>query len=219
MTDSQHNIIGKFESAEGNKLRHQAPATLQAKPQPQPEPKPEAEKSAGEAAKEAEKKIPTTAEERAKLYLEGLKAVEVTQEEARIMLDKVLFNDMYEETVELGRGVTAIVRTRTYTDTQRMLRIVEAENPTSPTHYNDILSRCNLAASLVEYRGQKMVQPALTENMTYDARKEEIERAFHARLEFVMSLPTPVAARLMDCVAKFDSKVYAVFSEGAPSDF
>lgn len=225
MTDKPPTLIGEFESVPNNKPRKIEAQMTPARPAPTAPPakSPDAGTGKEEAAQAlvdlAEALRPLTPEEKAKRYLEGLAAVELSQGEARAILDAVLFNDYYEETLEVARGVMATLRTRTYTDTQRMLRMVEAEAPQIPTHYNDILARCNVAASLVEYNKKRFSMPIRTEDMTRDAFRKLEEEAFQDRLEYVMNLPTPVMAKLMNMVAKFDNKIFAVFEEGAPEDF
>lgn len=220
-------IIGEFESVPNNRPRKVEPLLT---PSPVAPPSAPTEKqsaegtvTASDVAKVAgaleEALRPLTPEEKAKRYLEGLAMVGVTQEEARSILDSVLFNEYYEETVTIGRGVTAVIRTRTYNDTQRMLRILEAEAPKMPVHYNDILARCNVAASLVEYNQKKFTAPVRSDGMSRDAFKKLEEEAFHDKVEYVLQLPTPVMSKLMNMVALFDSKILAVFDEGAPEDF
>jgi hypothetical protein len=86
-------------------------------------------------------------------------------------------------------------------------------------HYNDILARCNLAASLVAYNGKPFTRPERSEKMTLEAFKELEENSFQERLTYVIQLPTPITTRLMRLLGKFDAKVYAVFEDGAPADF
>jgi hypothetical protein len=221
MTDKTPTIIGEFESVPNNKPRKiEAQMTPPpAAPTPAPEGAPSKEDATKALSDLAEALRPPTPEEKAKRYLEGLSAVGVTQGEARAILDAVLFNDYYEEIVEIGRGVVAVIRTRTYTDTQRMLRMAEAEAPQIPRHYNDILARCNVAASLVEYNKERFSVPVKTEGMTRDAFKKLEEEAFQDKLEYLMNLPTPVVTKLIYHVSRFDEKILAVFEEGAPEDF
>lgn len=221
MTEKTPTIIGEFESVPNNKQRKiesqmtSTSATVLAPSEQAP-----SKEDAVKALTNLEEALrPPTPEEKAKRYLEGLAAVGVTQGEARAILDAVLFNDYYEETVEIGRGVVAVIRTRTYTDTQRMLRMAEAEAPQIPRHYNDILARCNVAASLVEYNKKRFNTPVRTDGMTRDAFKKLEEEAFQDKLEYLLYLPTPVVTKLIYHVSRFDDKILAVFEEGAPEDF
>lgn len=225
MSEQKPQYIGQFESVENNKPRTLVGTPFSGTPVAVPPATPTApkqeEKSTETAEEDAASKLlkAPTKEELAEQYAAGLAAVGLTLEDARYIMDEVLFKEMYTETFEIGRGVTATFRTRTYTDTQRILRIIEAEAPRIPMHYNDILARCNLAASLVTYNGRSFPKPVQTEKMSTDAFRELEETAFHTCLTYVIQLPTPVTTRLMHLLSKFDAKLYAVFADGAPADF
>lgn len=172
-----------------------------------------------EVVKEANKELsPPSPEEQAKRYLEGLSQVGVTQEEARKIMDCVLFQEEYSEELKLGHGVMVVLRTRNYADTQRMLRLVEAEAPQMPMHVNDIIARCNVSASLERYKDTEFRFPK-KDRKNLEKSEKDIEDAFYERLDFVMGLPTPVVSRLMELVAIFDNRLFAVFAEGAPENF
>ena len=98
---------------------------------------------------------PLTPEEKATKYLEGLDVVGLTQEEARDIMDQVLFGGGYEKEYKISAKMFVVFRSRTGVDTQRMLRLVEAEAPRMPMHVDDIIGRVNIAASLRRYGKQE----------------------------------------------------------------
>jgi len=160
--------------------------------------------------------LPRTAEEKRKDYLKGLKQAGITREQARIILDTLLFEGKYTKEYRITKKFKVTLGTRTYVDVQRALRYIESEAPTSPIHMDDLFSRYNLAASLVAYGDRKFDFP---DSAKLNDDPMAVEDAFQIRFNFVMQLTTPMATRLNSCMIQFDTILNAVLSEGAPEDF
>jgi len=143
---------------------------------------------------------------RTQTYEEGLARVKLTKSEARLIMDTLLSNGYYEESEKLGR-LTVKIRTRNYQDTLRAQRTLELEQPQYPMSVNEILARYNVAASISAYGATVFVE------------KDDPEKAFQERLDFLMKLPGIVFQKLHEMVFKFDQKINAVFADGAPEDF
>ncbi len=150
--------------------------------------------------------------EKTPTYVERLAAAKISVTHAREVMDAVLFNGTYEETTPLRPNFPVVIQTRAYGDTLRLMRVMEAENPTFPMHINDIIARYNVCASLVQY-GETVFSPP--------KEKTPIALAdnFEERLQFLYGLPEIVINKLIDLVARFDKKVAIIFSEGSIQDF
>lgn len=165
--------------------------------------------------KTEEKKEDATPVDKAKAYQEGLEAAGIKVEEAREILDDVLFKQGYNEVVKVGGKLPVTLRTRVYNDSQRVMHFLESEAPTFPMHVSDLVARYNVAASLGAY-GDKVFEFPIEEGKV---TVQDVEDAFHVRLRFIMALPTPVIDRLITLTGDFDRKVAAAFADGAPEDF
>lgn len=219
--EKQAPLVGQFSGPPGNVPRIPTDFSL-----PRKAATPKVEDTQVEATeKETEKKTekekheedilrPKTPQEKAADYAKGLAEVGVTPVGARTILERVLVDDLYEETIKLG-PIEVVVRTRNYKDVTRTLRYLELEKPTYALGINDVVARYNMAASLAKYGPHKLEHPSKKTGAT----AEDIEAAFYARLEFILELPVVAVDRLQQIVHDFDQKIGAVFAEGAPEDF
>ena len=155
-----------------------------------------------------------SAAEKAQKYREGLEAAGVSLEEARKILDAVIFHNCYEEDVVIHGKLRVGIRTRVYEDLQRIMQALESEAPSFPVHTDDLVARYNVAASLAYYQDTRFEFPDPGK-----ASPIEMQDAFNRRMKFLMSRSTPVITKLIEEVSKFDQKMTAVFAEGAPEDF
>ena len=142
----------------------------------------------------------------AERYNERLKDVGISKEEAAAIFDEVLTKGYYQETVSI-RGRKAILRTRTYEDHIRALTAVETFSPRYQMSQEELHSRFNLAASLVEWNG------------TVYKKGGDSAAEFKATHEAVQRLPAPVYGILISELVKFDAKMFVVFSDGAADSF
>lgn len=207
-SDRSAPMIGQFSGPDNNAPR----VALQRKDPEKSAGAPEASE-ASEAPTEAQSP-PSTPEEIHKEFLEGLKEVGLTLDEARGIMDEVLTKRFYTERHEL-RGKPLIVRSRNYRDTLRTQQYLEAENPTYATSMDEIILRYNAAASLVQFGDRTFDHP---EDRT-EYTEQDVEDAFDTRLRFLQTLPSIVVGKLNTVVYNMDRKLAAVFSEGAPEDF
>lgn len=143
-----------------------------------------------------------------KLKKEGL-----TREEAADIIDAVLLKGHYAEDVKITSRVKARFRTRTSRDTKRAQEMIEVQRLTYDVHYNEILSRLLLAASLERFGDDVLPHPPRS------AKQEELEKAFQARLEYVNTMADPALRILMSKLAKFDRRVAASLEEGSIENF
>jgi len=196
-------LIGEFKGPQGNTSRNVSIPDVST-----------------EAKKEGSEKVVSAEEEgrqktKAEQYQEGLKVEGISVEDARIILDKVLFEGSYSESFKIGGRMPVTLRTRMYKDSQRILRYLESEAPTTPMHVSDLVARFNVAASIQKYGDTVFTFPVESDSV----KPMDVENAFHERLDFLMNLPVQIVNILINLTGKFDQKIQAVFAEGAPEDF
>lgn len=184
----------------------------QNKPRPPPSvPADEKEEAAAEAATETppqEKPNPlknpdflTPAEK----YRERLKAQGIDLKEAESIYDGVLTKGYYEEYIRIRGTHRAVFRTRMYEDHLRLQTILEMQKPQLAISQDELITRFNLAASLYEWNGK--------------ALKHDNDNDFDEVMKLVKKLPGPLFTVLSRELNKFDTKVMAVFDEGADENF
>lgn len=193
--------IGDFRGAEQNKPRPPPPPEVEEKEDP---PKAEEVKAADTLAAEAllpDLDFLTPAEK----YRERLKSMKIDLKEAGLIYDAVLSKGYHEEYVRLRGNRRAVFRTRSYEDHLRLQTILEMQKPQLAISQDELITRYNLAASLFEWDGK--------------ALKHETDEDFDAVLLLLRKLPGPLFSVLARELSKFDTKVMAVFDEGAEENF
>lgn len=161
-----------------------------------------------------DEETPPAKETKQERYLRELKERGISVEEARTILDNIFNVGAHTETIKIGQRVNVTLRTRMYADIQRAERYLETERLSYAMSIDDLMSRCNLAASLQEYGEKKFEFPSPTAENT-----KEVETQFQNRFNFILALPTFVVNRLMGALSEFDAKVMTVLADGAPEDF
>ena len=146
-------------------------------------------------------------------YEERLKELGVTKEQASKIVDEVLLKGCYTETVPLTSRISAKFRTRLYRDTQRMQNHLESARPTYEAHYNEIIFKYSLAASLEQFAQDRFEHPKK------NASGDEIEKSFMTRLTYIENLPDVTLRLLYTKLGKFDNKVRICLEEGAIENF
>lgn len=146
-------------------------------------------------------------------YEDVLKAVDLTREQAYVILDAVLLEDVYTEVIALTPKVSVTFRTRVYQDTVRYHQNLERYQPRYETQRDETRLRYNLAASLAAFRGESFRHPDPKTD------PEGAEREFLVRHDFVRGLPELTVDRLCNELYKFDKRVYAALNEGAVEFF
>jgi hypothetical protein len=160
-----------------------------------------------------------TPEEKNFLYVEGLKDVGLTLEEARGILDDLITKGYHTREYRIGNKLRVVFRTRDCTDLERTLRLLEAEAPRIPMHVDDLISRFNMAASLGAYDRTEFKFVDLHSAESSEKVAEQATEYFNSRYAFVRRLPIPIIARMHAFLVDFDTRVAAALAEGAPEDF
>ncbi len=189
--------IGDFRGSEQNKPRP-PPAAEPATPVAEPS---EAAVPGVEEALAKDLDFLTPAER----YRERLKQMKIELKDAEAIYDGVLAKGFYEEYVRLRGDQRAVFRTRMYEDHLRLQTVLEMQKPQLAISQDELITRYNLAASLYEWNGK--------------ALKHETDEDFDAVMKLVRKLPGPIFTLLSRELSKFDSKVMAVFAEGADENF
>lgn len=192
--------VGNFRSLPGNAPRgsmaSSVPTPELTPPTPVPEPDVE--------VKEESAPEPEVAKTTVELYQERLAKANISLAEAQTIIDCVMQKDYYEEFFTI-RGQKGVLRTRSYEDLLRVQMAIETFKPSTQMSQDEIMGRYNLAGSLCEWRGTKF--------------KHETDVDFQTNLDRIKKLPGPIMALMIDQLAKFDARVWVVFSEGATDSF
>lgn len=142
-------------------------------------------------------------------YEERLKDLGVTREEAANIIDSVLLKGAYAEDIKLTASVKMRLRTRTAKDIRRIQEYLEVAKPLYDNHYQEILNRMCLAASLERFGADTMAF------VGKGAKAEDYEKAFQDRLAYIEALPDPTLRLLFSKLYRFDTKIRVVLEEGA----
>jgi len=167
-----------------------------------------AEKRLNEKAKETEEALKPKVDYEALLKREG-----ISMEDAAKIVDDVLFQGHYMETVQISKRISVDFRTRQAKDTARTMVYLEIAKPLYENHFSEVISKHSLAAALERVGEDKFSFPG------HSATRDAIEDAFQKRLEYVNNLPDPVLRLLFVKLSKFDEKVRVVLQEGAIENF
>lgn len=146
-------------------------------------------------------------------YEEKLKAIDVTRETAARIVDDVLFKGFYAEEVTVTPRVKCVLRTRSYRDSERIQSYLETARPVYELHYNEVVMKWTLAASLVSFGKDAFAHPDRT------AKASDVEAAFQQRLSYIEGLAEPAVRLLYAKLYKFDEKIRVVLEEGAVENF
>lgn len=167
------------------------------------EAKPETAKA--EPKKEAPPKPPT--------WEERLAAVELTPDQAFVILDAVLEKGFYERTFPLyGGRISVTLRTRDGSHRQRIANALDELRTNDPRVHGQVMSRMFLAGSLVRFNKDTL-------DMAEEGDSRAKEAAFQSRLAYVDKLSDPVLDTLFELISRFDGWTFASLSNGAPTGF
>jgi len=185
----------------GNASAARRLSNLAASPEPAEDPEvveaPEEEEE--EAAAEEIAAKPLQAKTAKDLWLEELAEAKISENSVMTVLDSLLSKGHYEESYQL-RGTVFTFRTRTTRDADRLADILYDTEPRTTNHFNHIVTRHNVAASLARYGNEKFIFPS-PENA------EDVESAWRARYNFCTNLPEQVFFTLGQVLVRFDRKV------------
>lgn len=183
--------IGDFRSKPEN-----APRTTTVTPA---EPPPTA--SATDASTVPPAPVEDTPKER---YRKRLEEAKISWSEAAAIYDAVIEKGYYQEFVKVGQH-KAVFRTRLYDDTLRLQAALESARPTLVVTQEDMITRYNLAASIYEWKGDKLPH----------ANDDDFDKI----LDLLKKMPGPLFSLLAQKLAEFDRKTMLIFSEGATDSF
>lgn len=133
-----------------------------------------------------------------------LKESDIDRAQALGIIDAIFDKGYYEEYVYV-RGRRAVFRTRKHRDDLRLQTQMELRRPQLQVSQDELITRYNLAASLYEWDGK--------------ALPHETDADFDKVLALIEDLPGPLFSLLTQALVKFDSKMFLIFSEGAPENF
>lgn len=148
-----------------------------------------------------------------KSYEERLKEAGVTKEQAAEIIDAVLMKGYWSESIKITERIKLRLRTRSARDIRRIQDHLEVQRPVYDTHYTEITGRMSLAASLESLGSDKFTFPGK------DAKPEEYETAFQARVNYIENLADPILRMLFLKLWTFDEKIRVVLSEGVIENF
>lgn len=147
-------------------------------------------------------------------YQTRLREAGIAPEKAAAIIDSVLQRGFHSEVIPIRKeGFEARFRTRTTRDLHRAQVFLEATRPSYEVHYQDILTRYLLAASLEQMGADKFEHPSR------DATPDVIERLFTLRLSYVNTMAEPAYRLLSRKLAEFDRRIALVLEEGAIENF
>lgn len=116
---------------------------------------------------------------------------EYSKEELSGILDTIMFEGEYSETVTVKGKLKVIFRTRTAEETTEVSRIIDGKMYNLMTTIQEERALYNLAFSLTNYNGMDLSKV----------------KPLPDRFKYVSKLPIFVVSALADALAKFDKKV------------
>lgn len=147
-------------------------------------------------------------------FEEKLKAAGLTKEKAAEIVDAVLLQGYYSETIKITSNIFLKLRTRNARDIKRIQEMLEAQRFTLDSHYTEMWGRLLLAASIESFGKDKFDHPSPRKE-AYDV----VEKAFIERVNYIDSLPDPALRVLLQKLWKFDNRVSVAIEEGSIENF
>ena len=147
------------------------------------------------------------------LYQKRLDEADISNAMAMAIVDALMSQGFYEETVHLTKRTSVTFRTRRHSDTLRLQHSLEIQRPIYNEAVEEMAVRYNIASSLIRFHDTTLSFPGQS------ATAEDVEEAFDKRLKFVEALPDQTFYRLASLMASFDEKVMLVMSEGVAENF
>jgi hypothetical protein len=153
---------------------------------------------------------------KAQSYEEILAEASIQVSEAHSIVDDLLTNGFYEETLQVTKNVSVTFRTRSHKDFLRYTRALEILNPRFVEEQQEISIRYFLAASLAGFKGEKFKHPTALPN---NENEKEVEDAFSERLDWVERQSERIINLLAQKLHVFDTKIATVTREGVIENF
>ena len=201
-------------SAEEIKIGDFSKPLVEMKPGAQPGESPsKARLESAEHNLEAEAQSAEAALKPIKSYEDRLKEANITKEQAAEIIDAVIMKGFWSEPIKITSRISVVLRTRSARDVRRIQDYLEVQRPVYDTHYNEILSRMTLAASLERLGKDGFTFPGK------EAKDADYENAFQQRAAYIENLADPVLRLLFLKLWAFDEKIRAVLAEGTVENF
>ena len=153
------------------------------------------------APKPEEVPTPTLAKTPHEEWLEEIEELKLTKAEAARIVDSILSKGHYEESYKVNKTLFSL-RTRSTADADRAMEILHEQKPSSTAHYSHLVSRINLASSLVKFGPSSFPHTAPASN-----NRDVLDKEWRERYRFITSLPAPIFYLLSQVLQKFDQKV------------
>jgi len=147
-------------------------------------------------------------------YEDRVKAFELSMDEAMSIVDILVTKGEYQEVVNLSRTMSVVIGTRSTRFNSYLSKVIDSESPRKTGRLNQLMTEYQLAGSLVSF-GKEELPSLYDQNMTEDEWVEVVD----ARVGFIKQLQGPIFLTLCNKLARFDSKMMIVFSEGYDENF
>lgn len=163
-----------------------------------------------------EQPAPKTKKSSYETWLDELKSVEITEDEANEILDEYLSKGYWEKEYKLFNGRYVVtLRTRDAAHNQRVANTLDSLRTSDPAVYSQNIFRLNLAGSLAKTKDLEF--PYIKFN---GKNYKELEDDFTKKLSYIdNSLGDLLVTQLFEVLRHFDKLTTAVFSNGASSAF
>lgn len=138
-------------------------------------------------------------------YLEYLKKFDITKEQIFSVLDTLLSKGDVLWSFKLFNKIPVIFHVRPYFINDILFQYLEESPPKTAVVFNDIVSKHNLAGSLIKYNDNKFLAKDL--------------ESFNKTLEFIKGLPFIIVAHLVKQLAIFDRVIGIATSQWAVENF
>ena len=135
------------------------------------------------------------------MWEESLSEFGIKKEEAFGILDTIMTRGKYEAGYKVG-SLLIKMRTRTTVDTDRLVETLQKVGPDTRDAYNHVVSRVNLASSLVSFGDNTFQHTDPSDN-----NRKQLDNEWMARYKFCEKLPAPVYESLVQLLARFDARV------------
>jgi len=135
-------------------------------------------------------------------YTDRLKKHNISIDRAKEIVDAILFKGEYQETYQLTQKHTVTFKSRMFSDQERALRALESLSPQYPASMAAIVSKNNLAASIVRFAGRDFTK-----------------LAFKDKAEYIEKLPEPLVRLLAIKLGKFDQMIMDIMDDGVIENF
>ena len=146
-------------------------------------------------------------------YADRINAFDLSMDEAMDIVDSLVTKGEYRESVKMSKTMSAVIGTRNTRYNSYLSKVVDSENPRKTGRLNQIMTEYQLAGSLLTFGDSILPEIESIKD------EEEWIKAIEVRVDFVKQLQGPIFLTLCNKLAKFDSKMMIVFSDGYDENF